>query len=104
MYETSLSEDDIHYKFIETKLNATQLNINNAASSSSTGSSQGSVNTATDPVTVYPDLFEMKNFIVSKLIDLAQLCNHEENMMKIIRLFEKVRAKIIALYFIQIDF
>ena len=67
IYEASLTEDDAHYKLIE----------------------------KTDPIlkgdwTVYIDLFEMKNFVVGKLIDLTQFCNHEENMMKIISLFEKV--------------
>ncbi len=62
MYEAAITEDDAYYRSIETG----------------------------DLITVYADLFEMKNFIVSKLIDLAQLCNHEDNMIKIISLLEKV--------------
>lgn len=37
------------------------------------------------------DLIEMKYFIVNKLIDLVALSNDEKNVLKIVKIFEKVR-------------
>lgn len=36
------------------------------------------------------NLFEMKSFLVAKLIDLNSLCSQEETMIKIVELFEKI--------------
>ena len=63
IYEASLDEDDLYYKSIEC---------------------------ADSTILIYAELFEMKNFIVTKLIDLTQWCNQETNMIKIVEIFEKV--------------
>lgn len=62
-FETSIEEDDAYYKSAEN----------------------------TDPVQAALELFEIKNFVAQKLIELIQLCNDEENMLKIISLLEKVK-------------
>lgn len=66
-YEASIVEDDAYYK---------QLAANSDNNS--------------DP-SVFVELLEMKSFIAQKLIELTQICQDEENMLKIISLFEKVR-------------
>lgn len=60
-YEKCLEEDDLYYRPLANS----------------------------DP-TSHVDLFEMKYFIVVKLIDLTQLCLDEDNMLKIIKIFEKI--------------
>ncbi|CAF0862230.1 unnamed protein product [Brachionus calyciflorus] len=59
-YETTLVEDDSNYR-------------NNS-----------------DKSNVLIDLFEMKYFLILKLIDLIHLCQDEENNYKIIKIFDKV--------------
>lgn len=43
--------------------------------------------------TAYLDLFDVKSFIVNKLVDLQQMCNDERNILKIVQIYEKVSRK-----------
>lgn len=62
LYEASVEEDDSYYR------TASDL----------------------DPVQASIELVEMKSFVVQKLIELTNLCRDEDNLLKIISLFEKV--------------
>ncbi len=66
IFELSVEEDDLHYRsFVDQQQESNHLQI-------------------------FTELFEMKNFIVMKLIELTDICHDENNLISIVKIFEKV--------------